>query len=69
VPTLLLNAKNDPFVPAASLPTSADVSPCVVLEQPEAGGHCGFVTGSFPGNLNWLPQRLLAFFDEHLPLR
>jgi predicted alpha/beta-fold hydrolase len=69
VPTLLLNAKNDPFVPAASLPTAADVSPCVVLEQPEAGGHCGFVTGSFPGNLNWLPQRLLAFFDEHLPLR
>jgi predicted alpha/beta-fold hydrolase len=66
VPTLLLNAKNDPFVPAASLPTAADASPSVVLEQPAEGGHCGFVTGSIPGNLQWLPRRLLAFFDQHL---
>jgi predicted alpha/beta-fold hydrolase len=69
VPTLLLNAKNDPFVPAASLPTPADVSPSVVLEQPEEGGHCGFVSGAFPGNLEWLPQRLLAFFDQQLQAR
>ncbi len=62
VPTLVLNAKNDPFVPRASLPGPADVGRSVVLEQPEQGGHAGFLVGSFPGRLTWLPRRLLQFF-------
>ncbi|HZI85099.1 MAG TPA: alpha/beta fold hydrolase [Casimicrobiaceae bacterium] len=62
VRTLVLNARNDPFVPAASLPGPADVSATVVLEQPHDGGHVGFLTGPFPGHLNWLPTRLLQFF-------
>ncbi|MDN0082893.1 alpha/beta fold hydrolase [Crenobacter sp. SG2305] len=64
VPTLILNARNDPFLPPSALPTRAEVSSCVTLEQPEEGGHVGFVTGSFPGRIDWLPQRLLAFFDS-----
>ena len=63
VPTLVLNARNDPFVPEASLPGSAECSPSVILHQPAEGGHAGFVTGSFPGNLGWLPMRLARFFD------
>jgi predicted alpha/beta-fold hydrolase len=66
VPTLVLNAKNDPFVPAASLPSPQDAATSVVLEQPSDGGHCSFVSGPFPGNLEWLPRHLLAFFDRHL---
>ena len=62
VPTLVLNARNDPFVPAESLPGPADVSADVLLEQPEAGGHAGFLSGPFPGNIDWLPRRLLDFF-------
>lgn len=62
VPTLAVNPKNDPFLPARHLPTAADVAACVRLEQPAGGGHVGFVTGSFPGKLDWLPQRLLHFF-------
>ena len=62
LPTLVLNAKNDPFVPRASLPGPDEVSPAVRLEQPEEGGHCGFMVGPFPGRLTWLPQRLLQFF-------
>jgi hypothetical protein len=62
VPTLVLNARNDPFVPAASLPGAGEVGPDVLLEQPEGGGHCGFVTAPFPGNVRWLPQRLIQFF-------
>jgi predicted alpha/beta-fold hydrolase len=62
VPTLVLNARNDPFVPAVSLPGPADVSAEVVLEQPEEGGHAGFLLPPFPGNLGWLPQRLVQFF-------
>jgi predicted alpha/beta-fold hydrolase len=62
IPTLAVNPKNDPFLPAAYLPTAAEVSPLVRLEQPAGGGHVGFVSGPFPGNLDWLPQRLLHFF-------
>ena len=62
LPTLVLNAKNDPFVPAASLPSPGDASREVLLEQPDEGGHVGFLTGRFPGNVEWLPRRLLHFF-------
>ena len=62
VPAVAVNPKNDPFLPAAYLPSTADVSPQVRLEQPAGGGHVGFVSGAFPGNLDWLPQRLLHFF-------
>lgn len=64
LPTLMLNARNDPFLPAAALPARRDVSPTVLLEQPDEGGHVGFVTGPFPGRLDWLPQRILRFFDD-----
>lgn len=59
VPTLVLNARNDPFLPARYLPATA--SPAVTLEQPAHGGHVGFASGPFPGNLDWLPQRMLRF--------
>jgi len=62
VPTLVLNARNDPFVPAESLPGPAEVSADVLLEQPNGGGHVGFLSPPFPGNLSWLPRRLVQFF-------
>jgi uncharacterized protein len=65
VPMLVLNARNDPFVPGESLPQACEVSRYVVLEQPEHGGHVGFLSGPFPGNLEWLPRRLLDFFLDH----
>jgi predicted alpha/beta-fold hydrolase len=63
VPTLVINAKNDPFLPASALPEPTDVSPAVTLEQPETGGHVAFPSGPFPGNIDWLPQRLIQHFD------
>jgi hypothetical protein len=62
VPTLVLNARNDPFVPADSLPRQEEVSPHVLLEQPAEGGHVGFLSGPAPGRLDWLSRRLLHFF-------
>lgn len=64
IPTLVLNALNDPFIPAASLPRQAEVAPQVVLEQPKTGGHVGFLTAPFPGRLGWLPRRLVQFFTH-----
>ena len=40
----------------------ADVSAAVTLDFPETGGHVGFVSGRFPGNLDWLPRRIVRFF-------
>ena len=65
VPTLLLNARDDPFLPPGALPTEREVSAAVKLEFPARGGHVGFVTGPFPGHIDWLPQRLLHFFEHH----
>jgi len=64
LPTLVLNARNDPFIPEGSLPSPRDASDAVLLHQPAEGGHAGFTTGAFPGNLLWLPQRLARFFDR-----
>ncbi|TAG05376.1 MAG: alpha/beta fold hydrolase [Betaproteobacteria bacterium] len=63
VPFLLLNAMNDPFVPASLFPNDAEMPDNVTLEQPKDGGHVGFVTAGFPGKLDWLAKRLTAFFS------
>ncbi|MBI4205842.1 MAG: alpha/beta fold hydrolase [Betaproteobacteria bacterium] len=63
VPTLMINARNDPFLPQHALPQPHEVSRHVALEFPATGGHAGFVSGRFPGHLNWLPRRLLEFFS------
>ena len=64
--TLVLNAKNDPFLPARYLPQPADVSSTVLLEQPEEGGHIGFPSG-FPAISTGCSARI---FRRHAqPLR
>lgn len=64
IPTLVLNAKNDPFVPRESLPTPQDISQYVTLHQPENGGHVGFSHGTFPHRQGWLSARLYRFFTQ-----
>jgi predicted alpha/beta-fold hydrolase len=64
VPTLVINALNDPFLPASALATHAEVSRAVRLEYPAQGGHVGFVAGGPPGRLDWLPARLFAHFQD-----
>ncbi|MEG2034181.1 MAG: alpha/beta hydrolase, partial [Janthinobacterium sp.] len=61
VPTLVLNAQNDPFLPGRYLPRSAAAA--VTLDYPRHGGHVGFAAGKLPGSIDWLPQRLLSFFE------
>ena len=63
VPTLLVNARNDPFLPAAALPRPDEVSARVECDFPDEGGHAAFVGAPFPGNLEWLPRRVMAFFE------
>ena len=59
VPTLVLNARNDPFMPADMLDavqSRRDIPAHVMLEFPSAGGHAGF-----PGRGRWLARRVLDF--------
>ena len=66
VPTLLLAARNDPFVPPAALPTASELTPAVQFECLAHGGHVGFLSAPWPGHLRWLPQRLHAFFTARM---
>lgn len=65
-PCLLINAANDPFIPAATLPTAA-VEGSRWLEAaflPE-GGHVGFLEGPW-GRRSWAERRALAFLGGRL---
>lgn len=66
VPALVLNALNDPFIPAASLPQAADVSPRVTLWQPAQGGHVGFPASGFPAHVRAMPEAVVAFLAAQL---
>jgi len=67
MPALVLNARNDPFVPAHSLPAATHVGPHVTLWQPAHGGHVGFPQGRPPGHVFTMPQAVSAWLAGHLP--
>ena len=65
IPTLALNAKNDPFVPAASLPRAGEVGRSVELWQPAHGGHVGFPHGAPPAHVHGMPDAVAAWLARH----
>ena len=67
VPALVVNALNDPFVPAASLPQPAQVGQHVTLWQPRNGGHVGFANGWSTAHLRAMPQAVGGWLLSHLP--
>ncbi|MDM0067444.1 alpha/beta fold hydrolase [Variovorax sp. J31P207] len=66
IPALVVNAVNDPFVPAASLPRQGEVGSHVTLWQPAHGGHVGFPLGAPPGHVRAMPERVVAWLNDHL---
>ncbi len=61
VPSLLINARNDPLVPAQSLPRALDLPSVVEVCQPDSGGHVGFMASSrlgLPGEITSFAQSL-----------
>ncbi len=65
VPTLVLNAKNDPFLPRAALAAATRAaSAAVLLESPDTGGHVGFLEAPFPGRHGWLARRVLDYLSQ-----
>lgn len=67
VPTLVLHARDDPFLFPEATPHPAEVAPAVKLEVHDAGGHVGFVAGPWPWRAEyWLEPRITRFIAEHL---
>ncbi len=64
IPTLLVNAKNDPFLSDSCYPVQeAEQNPFLYLEMPAEGGHVGF-TANFSKNLYYSEIRAVEFLLE-----
>ena len=66
IPSLIVNAKNDPFLPDECYPYKLiEQCPDIIFETPDHGGHVGFVELNSEGYY-WSDKRALAFARQHL---
>lgn len=66
VPTLIINALNDPFLPFECYPVDqCKRSETVFLEMPKVGGHVGFMRDyKLKDTVNWVEKRTLSFIQQ-----
>lgn len=61
-PTLILHARDDPFMTPAAIPRADELGSGIRLELCGAGGHVGFISGALPWRPRyWLDARVCAF--------
>ena len=61
-PTLILHARDDPFMSEAVIPGAAELSESTTLELSDGGGHVGFIGGASPDEADyWLERRIPEF--------
>src|SRR5262245_33867602 len=66
IPTLLVNAWNDPFLTEECFPIKhARYHPFLLLETPKSGGHVGFISFNRRGEY-WSERRALSFLKQNL---
>ena len=69
VPTLILAAQDDPFVPFSTFAHEAMRSnPFIRLVAPEHGGHCGFISAEQGEERFWSEARVVEFCREQREL-
>jgi len=61
-PTLIIHAKDDPFMTPEVLPKKEEISKFISLEVSEKGGHVGFIEGSIFKPKYWLEKRIVEYF-------
>ena len=67
VPTLLIQARDDPFMTPDVIPEAAELSAHVTLDVQLHGGHVGFVAGAWPWRPRyWLEERVPEFLRTYL---
>ena len=64
VPTLVLNARNDPFLPGAP-PAATARRPRSRSSIPATAATSASPPAPCPAGIDWLPQRMLAFLRRH----
>jgi predicted alpha/beta-fold hydrolase len=65
IPALVVNTRNDPFIPAKCLPSPSEVGVHVTLWQPAHGGHVGFPQGRLPGHVHAMPDAVGGWLMQH----
>lgn len=63
-PTLIIQARDDPFIFAHSLPTAEELAPGTSFELHARGGHVGFVEGSVRRPRYYLERRIPQWLLE-----
>jgi uncharacterized protein len=67
VPTLLIHAADDPFLPGEAFPhAAAGANPCVQAVVTERGGHVGFIEGPPWAPRFWAEQQAARFLAAEL---
>ncbi|MBZ9613007.1 hydrolase [Rheinheimera maricola] len=66
IPTLIIHAKDDPFLSDDVIPKPDELNPHIHYELTSGGGHVGFVYGSVLKPKFWLNQRIPQFIIEQL---
>ena len=62
-PTLLVQSRDDPFVPDGAIPEAAvAANPHITPAFTDRGGHLGFVEGTFPWRRRFRAERVAARF-------
>jgi predicted alpha/beta-fold hydrolase len=67
IPTLIVSAEDDPFVPPEQFDDpSVAANPHVTVQVTRYGGHCGYYAGATPGfDGYWAERRIVEFAREH----
>jgi uncharacterized protein len=65
-PTLIIHAENDPFLSGIELKTLTKNNNHITLNLTKYGGHVGYISGTFPGHIEWLPERITKYFMDFL---
>jgi len=67
IPTLILHARDDPFMTSEAIPRVDELSDKIILELADAGGHVGFISGYSPFKPHyWIEERVSLFISEQV---
>jgi uncharacterized protein len=67
IPTLVIQARDDPFMTPDAIPEPSELSGTIEFELHEHGGHVGFVSGCVPWHARyWLEERIPAYLERYM---
>jgi len=65
IPTLIIQALDDPFMKPSNLPKTEELSSSIKLELYEKGGHVGFIEGSIFNPKYFLEKRIINYLTNN----